>query len=535
MSFINTISDATDTAKAPNRKTGFSFSLTRLSLYQRLAISVSAAFIVIAYLLLLWSTSLADHAKHQAEQKLHLQLAKHLASDNPLLQDGVYDKAALENLFHTLMLLGPAFEFYFVDPAGNILTYSADDKKIKRNTIDLAPLVALIASPKSLPIYGDDPRHNSRKKIFSVAPIYTHNITTGKQTNSQVIANDNLQGYLYVIIGGEIYDSIFSRVKTDQQLQQNGVFLFAALLLLLLLLLVIFRFFTHPIRQLVNEMEAVKAKNFNREQVTLTHWQHSDSNEVHLLGQTFNEMVEQINNQLQQLTNNEQIRKELLAHLSHDLRTPLAAMQGYIETIAIKGDTLESTDRQQYINIVLRNAKQLKLLIDQIFELAHLEDGQVSVTLETFPIGELIIDIVAKFALKAKDKNIKLSVHPKQCMFLVYSDIAKLERILSNLIDNALRHTPKDGAITIDVEQQGEKIKVSVIDTGSGISKKDIAYIFDARYRASNATGDQKRHVGLGLAISKKLSLLLNSELNVVSELGKGSQFSFSLQTVLVK
>jgi signal transduction histidine kinase len=126
-------------------------------------------------------------------------------------------------------------------------------------------------------------------------------------------------------------------------------------------------------------------------------------------------------------------------------------------------------------------------------------------------------------------------VRPKQCGFLVYSDIAKLERVLSNLIDNALRHTPENGAITIDVEQQNEKIKISVIDTGTGISKKDIAYIFDARYRAANATGDQKRHVGLGLAISKKLTLLLNSELNVVSELGKGSQFSFSLQTVLVK
>ncbi len=499
----------------------FPFS-KRLSLYLRLAISVVGAFLLIAYLLFWWSSSLAEHSKHQAEQKLHLDLAKHLASDNPLLQDGVYDKAALENLFHTLMLLGPAFEFYFIDPAGKILTYSASADKIKRQSIDLAPLVELISSTEVLPIYGDDPRHLSRKKIFSAAPIYSDK------------AQENLQGYLYVIIGGEIYDSIFSRVKEDQQLQQNGVFLLAALTLLLILLLVIFRFFTAPIRQLAKEMLALKQHKFNQDKVALTTWNNSQSNEVHLLGNTFNEMVEQINTQLGQLTENERLRKELLTHLSHDLRTPLAAMQGYIETIAIKGDAITSDEREQYIATVLRNSNQLKLLIDQIFELAHLEDGQVSVNLETFPIGELIFDIVAKFALKASEKHIRLSLNPQQCSFLVYSDIAKLERILTNLIENAIRHTPEHGAITIDVIQLDDKVKVAVIDTGTGISDKDLAYIFDARYRASNASGDKSRHVGLGLAISKRLSLLLNSELKVASELGKGSQFSFSLQSVAV-
>jgi len=509
----------------------------RLSLYQRLAISVVAVFIVIGYLLFWWSNSLADHAKHQAEQQLHIDLAAHLASDNPLLQDGVYDKAALENLFHTLMLLGPAFEFYFVDPAGKILTYSADAKKIKRQKIDLAPLVEIISNPNGLPIYGDDPRHLAHKKIFSAAPIYSSSKSSSTKSSGTInnsISDKNLQGYLYVIIGGEIYDSIFSRVQEDQQLQQNGVFLAAALVLLLLLLLATFNFFTTPIRQLAKEMELLKANKFNPEKMTLTSWNNNQSNEVHRLGNTFNEMVEQINTQLCQLTENERLRKELLTHLSHDLRTPLAAMQGYIETIAIKGDAITPTERDQYISTVLRNSGQLKLLIDQIFELAHLEDGQVSVNLETFPIGELIFDIVAKFALKASEKHIRLSFNPQQCSYLVYSDIAKLERILTNLIENAIRHTPKHGAITLSVDQQADKVKVAVIDTGTGISDKDLAYIFDARYRASNASGDKSRHVGLGLAISKRLSLLLNSELKVVSELGKGSQFSFSLQTVAV-
>lgn len=489
----------------------------KISLYQKLALSVCFTFIVLASLLFYWSNSLAEHSKFQAEQKLHIQLAEHLAHDNPLLQDGVYDKKALENLFHTLMLLGPAFEFYFLDPAGNIITYSADASKIKRKTVELSPLVKLISTPNAVPIFGDDPRDITKQKIFSAAPIYR---------------GDNLQGYLYVIIGGEIYDSIFSQVKNDEHLQQYGALFIGTVLLLLLILLAVFRYFTSPIKRLASEMKALKAVKFDQNKVTLSHWKNAHNNEVDMLGNTFNSMVKQINQQFGQLTENDRIRRELLAHLSHDLRTPLATMQGYIETMVIKGAALSSLDRANYLETVQRNGMQLKRLIDQIFELAHLEDGQVTVNLETFAIGELLHDIMAKFSLKAKEKNICLRLQPEQCRFIVYSDIAKLERIITNLLENAIRHTDKNGEITLLIEQLTNKIKISVHDNGSGISKEDIAYIFDARYRASNAIEDSTTHAGLGLAISQKLSKILHSELFVDSKLGQGTCFSLSLPLV---
>lgn len=489
----------------------------KFSLYQRLAFSVCFAFIILASLLFYWSNSLAQHSKFQAEQKLHIQLAEHLAHDNPLLQDGVYDKAALENLFHTLMLLGPAFEFYFLDPAGNIITYSADASKIKRQKIELGPLVNLISNPSAIPVFGDDPRNINKQKIFSAAPIYR---------------GDNLQGYLYVIIGGEIYDSIFSQVKNDKHLQQYGALFIGSVLLLLLILLALFRYFTAPIKKLASEMQAINAVQFDQTKLTLSNWKNAQNNEVDMLGATFNAMVKQINQQFCQLTENDRVRRELLAHLSHDLRTPLATMQGYIETMVIKGETLSAFERANYLETAQRNGMQLKRLIDQIFELAHLEDGQVTVSLETFAIGELLHDIIAKFSLKAKEKNINLRLQPQQCRFIVYSDIAKLERIITNLLENAIRHTDENGEVAIVVSQLTDKIKISVTDNGSGISKEDIAYIFDARYRASNAIEDNTTHTGLGLAISQKLSKILNSELYVDSKLGQGSSFSLSLQRV---
>jgi len=491
----------------------------KISLYQRLALTLCAAFIIMASLLVAWSNSLVQQSKYQAEQKLHVNLAEHLAHDNPLLQDGVYDKPALENLFHTLMLLGPAFEFYFLDDKGNILTYSAEPAKIKRKSVSLLPIKQLIAKPQQVPIFGDDPRGFTNKKIFSASPVYQGEL---------------LQGYLYIIIGGQIYDSIFSQVQADKELQKYGAFVIASLLLLLLILLAVFHYFTHPVRELAKQMQALKAVQYDQTKIHLKQWgstssHNIDSNEVHFLGATFNDMVMQINQQFSLLTENDRLRRELLAHLSHDLRTPLATMQGYIETLAIKGDELSNSQRQEYLTTVQRNVSQLKRMIDQIFELAHLENGQVSVNLETFAIGELLHDILEKFTLKAADKNISLSLQPQYCQFIVYSDIAKLERIITNLLENAIRHTASDGEIIMTVSQHSSQVKVSVTDNGNGISKEDIAYIFDARYRASNAIEDNILHTGLGLAISQKLSKVLNSELIVKSELGTGTCFSLSI------
>ncbi|WP_286265018.1 sensor histidine kinase [Thalassotalea atypica] len=490
------------------------FSLYPMSLYKRLALSMTLVFALILYVIYNWSSSLAQYATVQAEQKLHTELAQHLADDNPLLQDGVYDKKALENLFHTLMLLGPAFEFYYLDPAGKILTYSADANKIRRQSVDLSPIHQFIAQPTSLPIFGQDPRDSTREKIFSAAPIYQ---------------DKALQGYLYVIIGGEIYDSIFSAAKQDQALFRQIIWVGISLILLLVMILVLFRYFTSPLRTLAKDMEAIKAANFDQETVSLTRWQPDDNNEVAQLGCAFLSMVEQINQQIEQLNHNDKIRRELLAHLSHDLRTPLSAMQGYIEILSLKNDSLTLTEREQYITTVMRNAEQLKLLIDQIFELAHLEDGQVSVHFETFPIGELVHDIIAKFSVKAQQANIELCLLPQNLQHVIYSDIAKLERILSNLIENALRHTPTNGKIVLAIVLIGDRLSISVTDTGSGINDSELAYIFDARYRASNAKGEKNKHAGLGLAISKKLSQILNSELTVESKLGQGCKFSLSM------
>ena len=486
-----------------------------LSLYQKLAVSLVVIFCFICALVYSWSKQLELTSKHHGEQNLHLALAEHLVQDNPLIKEGVYDYAALENLFHTLMLLGPAFEFYFVDENGKILTYSAEPGKVKRTHINLAPLKKLINNPAAAPIYGDDPRNKAQQKIFSVAPVFN---------------NDKLQGYLYVIIGGEAYDTSLNTIKNNDKLWLAALWLGAALAFLLIAMLILLRFFTNPIQRLARDVSNIEAANYSLTDTKLSNYSTQKSNEVHSLGRNIQAMVTRIDEQFEALEQSDKQRKELLTHLSHDLRTPLASLQGFLEVLNQSGSQLSAQEQQEYLHVSLNNCAQLKQLIEQIFELAHLENGEISIHKETFNLGELIYDCIAKFSLTAEKKGLNLTVEPAICDFPVVADIAKLERVLSNLIDNAIRHTPKGGSIAVNVKRIDEKqLFVQVSDTGVGIKHDELNAIFNPHYQASNSNNEGRQQGGLGLAICKGLLKLMDSEINVQSELGKGTMFSFNL------
>lgn len=485
------------------------------SLYQRLSLTISTVLFIILVSFVTWTQCVSEVSRAQAEQKLHLGLAEHLAHDNPLLKQGVYDYKALESLFHTLMVLGPSFEFYFVDPSGKLVTYSAKPGDVKKQSIDLRPLLQFIEEPHNLPIFGDDPRSVDQQKIFSVAPVYNH---------------ETLQGYLYVIIGSSAYDSIFTQISSSDHLFQHSVGLVVLVVILLFVAVLLFRFITSPLKQLGDFIHKAEKAQFNLTELTMPQWSNT-SNEVHQLGNSVNHMLMTINQQMVQLTELDAQRRQLLAHLSHDLRTPLASLQGYLELIEKQHGQPEQ--QAHYLHVALKNCTQLKSLIDQIFELAHLESGHANVQLEVFNLGELIYDILAKFALKTAKANVTLTVQPTTFDAQVYSDIAKLERVMTNLIDNAIRHTPAGGNITIEVNERHQHYTLAVRDTGLGISSKELPYIFEARYQASNSQGCKKSHAGLGLAITSRLIRLLKSEIKVESELGKGTEFTFSVRKAI--
>ena len=306
-----------------------------------------------------------------------------------------------------------------------------------------------------------------------------------------------------------------------------------AMLFFFVVMLGIFAYFTRPLRRLSKDITALRAVGFDNSKVNLAKWMPNSRNEVHQLGEAFEQMVKQINQQFDMLQKNDEHRRELLADISHDLRTPLSSLQGYIETLELNNDRVTKEQRQKYVEIALKNAQQLKGLIDQIFELAHLESGQVSLNLEAFNLAELLYDVVAKFSLQTSAKNIDISIVPECSYTQVHSDIGKLERVLSNLLENAIRHTSESGKITLVITEINlNQCQLTITDTGTGIKEEELLYIFDTRYRGSNAVQDKEKHTGLGLAITKKLLELLKSDIKVTSTLGEGTTFSFNLRKI---
>jgi hypothetical protein len=241
-------------------------------------------------------------------------------------------------------------------------------------------------------------------------------------------------------------------------------------------------------------------------------------------------MTERINSQMDKLEKSDAMRRELVANVSHDLRTPLATMQGYIETLLLKDESLSAEERRNYLKIAVSHCERLSKLISDLFELAKLEADDRVVHSEPFSLSELVQDIVQKFALTARERKITIVTNIGQEIPFAYADIAMIERVLENLLDNALRYTPEEGSISIVLtDHDREKITVQVSDTGCGIPEYALPRIFDRFYQTDRSRKGKSSHSGLGLAVTKKILKLHGSSIKVKSDQNAGTAFTFEL------
>lgn len=227
----------------------------------------------------------------------------------------------------------------------------------------------------------------------------------------------------------------------------------------------------------------------------------------------------------------EQARRELIADISHDLRTPLVAMRGYLELLVTRGESLGADDRQRYAEIALRQSRHLSRLIDDLFELAKLDFKGMALTRERFALGELASDVVQKFALAAAARGVHLGVEVAPGLPPVDADLQLIERVLENLVANALRHTPDGGRVEVRLGAAAGGVQAQVADTGCGISAQELPLVFDRHFRGADSRRDDAAGAGLGLTIARRIVELHGGSLQVQSELGQGTCFRFALPT----
>jgi len=237
--------------------------------------------------------------------------------------------------------------------------------------------------------------------------------------------------------------------------------------------------------------------------------------------------VEVLKNRLQE--ENVYLRRELIANVSHDLRSPLASLRGYLETLLLKQDVLAEAERRGYLEIALRQAQHMQTLISELFELARLDFQGYRIEREPVQLGELARDVVQKFELAAQQRQVELRAEVEPGLGLVRADIGLIERSLSNLLDNALAHTPARGCVVLSVQAHDQRLTLRVSDNGSGIPSADLPRIFERFYRVDKARSRNDAGTGLGLAIVKRIVELHDSRIEVASELGRWTAFWFEL------
>ncbi|MCL4744901.1 MAG: HAMP domain-containing histidine kinase, partial [Burkholderiaceae bacterium] len=250
--------------------------------------------------------------------------------------------------------------------------------------------------------------------------------------------------------------------------------------------------------------------------------------EVGRLSRTFRDTFERLRTEMERVTLTDSRRREMVASVSHDLRTPLTALLGQLETIRMKGDTLSREQQLMLFERAANNAQHLKRLTDSLAELARLDSPDFETHPEPIAIGELVDDVVQRFASSAADAGLELVLDYPDGLPLTRVDAALVERALSNLIDNALRVTPRGGKVDVRVVADAEGVRVEVSDTGPGVAEEDQARVFDRFYQTSGHR-EHRGSSGLGLAIVRRVAELHGGKVGLRSEPGRGATFFIAI------
>lgn len=482
--------------------------LNSSNLFLKLALIFLLLLLSVSGIYFYASFQIAEKHFEEKNQKLNADIAGHIASELKPFLNGTLKEQAADEIMHSMMAVNPSIEVYLLDANGKILNYVAPYKKVVLDSVSLDPIEDFIANYKDEAILGDDPRKTGRKKVFSAKKIEEEGKTLG---------------YIYVILASEEYDSANDQLFGSYILKLGSVYGLITILAALLIGILAIWFITKNLSSTIHTV-----KRFQQGEMS-ARIKINSGGEISRLAEAFNEMADTIVGNIENLKSMENLRRELVGNVSHDLRTPLAVIHGFIETLIIKQDQLTEEEKTKYLSRALTGTERLKKLVEELFELSKLEAKQIKPSKEAFFINELMDDIAQKYALLVEEKKIKISAVGHDKLFMVYADISLIERVLQNLIDNAIKFTPENGQIKLQINEKAQEVEIQVTDTGNGIPQDQVPFVFDRYHIGDKRISLDTNSTGLGLAIVKRILEIHNTSINLQSKIGQGTTFSFSL------
>ena len=480
------------------------------SLYWKISLLFLGLMLVVGATYVYITSSSINEFYLETKQLLCKDVAHQVIDDVDLFKGDTLNEQGIKHVMMHHMQVNPSAEVYVLDTLGRVLTYDAPPEKIKLKAVGLDPIKKFIAAQGQAHLVSEDPRNPGVDKIFSAAPI---------------VEDHQLKGYVYVILSSEEYQTAADLLYSGFIFKVGKQTLLLTFTVAILFGLLAIWYLTKNLKKIEQGVERFQQEDFSQEIKLET------GGEFGQLADTLNHMAATIDCNIRSLKSMENLRKELVANVSHDLRTPLAIIHGYAETLVIKGKELSDTDREKYLNNILRSTENLERLVGELFELSKLESNKVKLSKEKVNLSELLNDIVGRYQLLASKKEIELKLKVDMNAQSVLIDIALMERAIQNLLENALKFTPEGGVVTLRITGQNNFLRVEIQDSGVGIEEEYLPFVFD-RYKKISKDLQNNPGAGLGLAIVKKILQLHGIDITVQSEKNKGTAFSFQIPVV---
>lgn len=318
-------------------------------------------------------------------------------------------------------------------------------------------------------------------------------------------------GALFIHADTSVMESSINQIYLDLLLSA-----FIAVLLAVLAVSYLTGRITKPIVEMNNTVKRFAKGQFN------ARVRARGSDEVSQLGRSFNAMADELNNL-------EQVRRSFVANVSHELRSPLTSMRGFLE--AMQDGTIPPEEYDKYLDVVIGENKRMTSMVNDLLDLARIESGQVKLNIETFDINELIIRTLITFEARINEKNMGVDLDFDEEHIYVEADPDQIAQVLRNLIDNAIKYSPDNGKLVLTARAGRRQTTVAVRDFGKGIPKEDRKYVFDRFYKVEKAhTPSGTAGTGLGLSIVKRIIDQHGQAIAVDSPIGGGTRFIFTLK-----
>lgn len=435
---------------------------------RRYSLWLVAIFSVMGISYLVLSFALSSYYLKQVQIKINANVAQTLIQDNELVKQGKLNEPAIEDTFHRYMLLNPNLEIYLVDLSGNLLKYSANADRIKRNHIDTKPLQRFLNHPSQGLILGDDPRTLDSKSPFSVA--YLPN-------------NKHPEAYLYVVIQPHIAEEVDRRLQESILLKLSGWSFLTSLLLGLGLGGALFYFLNRRIALL-----SEKVKRFEQvPQQVIPPPRHLED-ELDELALATADMSVRLRDQLEHIQQSDQQRRFMISSLSHDLRTPLTNLLGYMEQAKLDGST-------EHIDTAFQNDLKLKKYLDRLFEYAKLDSNLIPLNSQRQSLSGFCEILLQQYQTLSPTVDWCVDIHADiEAEF----DRELMESAIKNLLDNAVKYG--DGWVSFRLYKADAEAYIRVCNLGDELHEVN-RLLKNKLAVGQSGQGMEQYHTGFGLAI----------------------------------